>query len=164
MIDDSEQASGRDADSGLWLPPRGLLRYQQFKGLGGCLFAATFLLWAVLPWSHRAVSAAAAVLAMITFWVTITSLVRDRRRAHGRQLEVNADGMHLTTPAAATRVHWSDVQSARWRDGHGLCLYGTSGQPLAHIDLGFLADAAEARAFLGWARRHATLSFPVVWD
>jgi len=64
-------------------------------------------------------------------------------------------------------VRWEDVCRARWMDGevssHGLWLYGEAGRPLAHIDRAFLADQSEAREFLGWARRHAALSFPVAW-
>ena len=126
-----------------------------------------FVLWAVLARPQASLALVASLLAAITSWVTIVSLVRDRRRARGRQLKVTPNGMHLTTPTTALQVSWSDVQMARWRDGqassHGLWLYGTSGQPLAHIDHCFLADASAARAFLGWARQHATLGFPVVW-
>ncbi len=157
-----------DGDGGLWLPPRRLRRYQIFKTLGGLLFAAVFAGWALAVWPRVTLAGVAAVMVLITVWVTLTSFLRDQRRAAGRQLQVTADAMQLTTPVSVTRIPWADVHSARWQEhetaSQGLWLFGDTGQPLAHIDRSFLADAGEARAFLGWARQRAPVHFPVAWQ
>ena len=155
-------------DANLWLSPRRLRRYEAAKGVGAVLFASLFFVWAMASWPQRLPTLIATPLVLITFWVTVTSVVRDRQRSVGRQLRITSHAMHLTLPGAAIRVPWGDVHSARWLDeessSQGLWLYGAAGQPLAHIDRAFLADQSEARAFLGWARQRASLRFPVAWE
>lgn len=155
-------------DTNLWLSPRRLRRYEVAKGVGAVLFASLFVVWAMAVWPQLLPTLIATALVLITLWVTVTSVVRDRQRSRGRQLRITAHAMHLTVPGAATRIPWVDVHSARWLDEHsssqGLWLYGATGQPLAHIDRAFLADQSEARAFLGWARQRAPLRFSVAWE
>ena len=78
----------------------------------------------------------------------------------------SASGIAPTPPS----VQWlalTDVARARWRQDEerttGLWFYDPSGRILNHLDSIFLADQAEARSFLGWARRRVDVPFPVEW-
>ena len=152
----------------LWLPPASLRRYQWAKGIGSVVFASTFFGWMILQWSSPMMRWAAAILIGLTVWVTLVSLLSDRRRARGRQIHIEAGTLCITSPGRTTRVFLADVADARWRNdtisNTGLWLYDSDGRTMAHLDTPFLADQSEARRFLAWVRQQATLSSVVRWD
>ncbi len=158
----------------LWLPPTRLRRYQLNKAIGGALVTAIFVGWLILQWSNPVMRVLACVLIATTAWVVIASIIDDRARARGRQIAINATTLRVTTPDAPDNpdapnvsldIRLADITQAHWRedDQPGLWLFGRDDRVLAHLDTNFLADQAETRAFLGWARQHADLPFEVRW-
>ena len=158
----------RTDDNDLWLPPRGLRRYAGFQMFGGLLLCAIFVGWIVQGRSHLAVRAVWGTLAAATVWTVARTVARDRRRQRGRQLAARAEGLAITSPERVLFLPWSDIARGRWQSGPtaaaGLWLYDERGDVLARLDPAFLADEAEARAFLRWARARAPLDFPVRWS
>ena len=154
-------------ESGLWLPPRRMATYHRARALGGALFALIFAGWLWLQWTNVPMRYLAIGLLLVTAWVTMTSITRDRARQAQRQLAVERNALRITTAEGETRVGLADIARARWSDGPapqaGLWLLGPDDRALAHLDLNFFADESEARAFLGWARRRTTLPFEVHW-
>ena len=150
-----------------WLPPRKMLQYTRVRIIGGLLFGTIFAGWMVLQWSNPVMRFIAGGLILITAWVTVASVLTDRRRARGRQIAVEPGALDIVTPTEHKRVHLADVHHAAWREDSktdsGLWLYDRAGNVLAHLDTAFLTDQAEARSFLGWARRHTDLPFKVQW-
>lgn len=155
------------AEADLWLPPRRMRRYQLAKLGGAAVVSLIFTGWLVLQWSSPVMRVVAGSLLLLTLWITFRSIVVDAARARGRQLRLDNQRLTITRPDGSTVVPVADIASATWDEETtatmGLWLYNAQGQPLAHLDSDFLADQAEARAFLSWARRHANLNFPVRW-
>lgn len=149
----------------LWLPPRRLRRYQWNKVVGGCLMSMIFVGWLLLQWSNPTMRLVAGGLICVTGWVLIQSITNDCRRDRGRQVKIADGELMVTAPHGMTQIRLDQVAQARWdEDSHpGLWLYDTNGRTLIHIDAHFLPDQAEARSFLGWARKHADLPFDVHW-
>lgn len=152
-------------EQNLWLPPRRLRRYQWAKMAGGLLLTATFSSWMILQGVNTAMGWAAGFLIGVTVWVVIKSTLDDHRRGRGRQIEIVDGRLLVTTPDRVTRANLADVTDAQWRSDNqpGLWLYNQSGQTLAHLDRDFLMDQAEARSFLGWARKRVNMPFGVRW-
>ncbi len=154
----------------LWLPPSRMARYQWNKVIGAAVMMIIFAGWMMIQWSNPVMRAASVGLVVVTGWVLWRSVATDRRRVRGRQLAVSDDALYITAPGSEARVALADIAAAWWRDPFcepadraGLWLYDASVRPLAHLDCTFLADQAEARAFLGWARRRADVHFRVDW-
>lgn len=155
------------SERNLWLPPRRLRRYQAAKVATALLMAGIFAGWTVLQWNLPVMRGLALALLAVTGWVTFRSVVSDALRARGRQLAIESGSIVLVGPEGSTTVRVADIAAAQWRDEPseqaGLTLLGRNGQTLARIDTVFLADQAEARSFLGWARNLTPMTFPVHW-
>ena len=149
----------------LWMPLAKLYRYQGFKLIGSLMMSGIFLGWLVLQGSNPVMWWLCVGLIAVTLWVVLTSMVHDARRARDRQVWVIDAVMGVTTPRGAVQICLDEVAWAQWRDevDPGLWLYNREGQPLMHLDLDCLADQAEARMFLNWARQRTDLSFKVYW-
>jgi len=152
-------------EQNLWLPPHRLRRYQWAKMIGGLLLTGIFAGWMVLQGSNTVMRLVAGLLIGTTVWVVIKSMVDDRRRGRGRQIEIINGRLLVTTPSRVTQTNLDDVADAQWRNDNrpGLWLYNRNGQILAHLDRDFLIDQAEARSFLGWARKRVNMPFGVRW-
>lgn len=151
-------------ESNLWLPPRQMRRYQRNKVIGALLMMAIFSGWLILQWSNFVMRIVAGSLITMTLWVLIQSILEDLRRGRGRQIQIIDEQLCITNPDGVTTVELGHVADARWDDETpGLSFYDGHGQTLACLDCDFLADEAEARCFLGWARKHAHLPFKVRW-
>ena len=124
-----------------------------------------FLGWLVLQWSNFVMRTVAIGLISTTLWVLIQSIRDDRRRSHGRQIQIVGETLSITQAGTVTTIPLAQVAKARWQDEPtpGLFFHDDQGQSLAHLDSDFLANQAEARCFLGWLRKHANLSFKVRW-
>ncbi len=151
----------------LWLPPRRMLRYQIAKFLGALVVAGIFVGWLVIQWSNPVMRVLTLMLLALTVWVTLASILGDFFHGRGRQLALRQGQLTLRVGPLNTVLPLSRIALARWRedDYHtaGLWLLDRDEKPLAHLDLDFLADQDEARAFLRWARQRAELNFPVHW-
>jgi small-conductance mechanosensitive channel len=151
----------------LWLPPRGMRRYQLAKALGGALVLLIFVGWLFIQWSNLAMRLLATALILITLYVVIVSIAGDRRRALGRQISIDGQVLNITTPEGTASVLLPDVAIAEWRDEPaaeaGLQLLSQAGQRLVRIDAAFLTDEAEARAFLGWLRDRSGITLKTKW-
>ena len=149
------------------MPPRRLWRYQVAKATGGLIAAGIFAGWLLVHWSNVAMRLLAATLLGVTAWATAWSILDDAARARGRQVAIRPGELILTTPGSRRLVSLPDVAWAQWRHDSasdaGLWLYDSKGEVLAHLDENILADEAEAREFLGWARKRAELPFNVQW-
>ena len=153
-----------------WLPPQRLRRYQWHKAVTASLMVIIFAGWLTIQWSNPVARYVSIVLLVVTLWVMWRSMVMDDRQSRGRQVTI-VDGMiEIATPDGRTQIRLGDISEARWfdpweypRERAGLWLYDDSRQPLAYLDTGFLADQAQARAFLGWARWRADVNFDVSW-
>lgn len=150
-----------------WLPRRRLRRYAVARGVGGAIFAAIFIGWMLIMWSSPVMRYTAVALAAVTALVTIVSIRSDARRARGRQVTVLAGAIDITWPHETRRVPLAEIDHAEWRDHDaaqsGLWLLGPKGVTLAHLDLNFLGEEAEARAFVGWLRTQTGAPLEVRW-
>jgi hypothetical protein len=142
-----------------------MLRYQWYKVIGGALMGVIFAGWLAVLGSSIAMRSVGIGLIAVTAWVVIQSIRDDLARGSNRQLAITNGQLRICTPRSDTQVLLTDVAQACWRDDNnpGLWLYNHRGESIAHIDTVFLASQAEARMFLGWARRQAELPFPVRW-
>ena len=136
------------------------------KAVCGGLFVVTFL-GAMIRYSPGSLWRwlAGAGLA-VTVWVTVASCLIDRRRTQGRQIRLDCRKLWVTTPDSQSPVLLADVARADWRGGAGppgLCLYNADGKLLVDLDGAFLANEAEARAFLAWMRARVAIGFKVNW-
>ena len=151
----------------LWLPPVHLRRYQAVKIGIALLMAAIFVLWLAVGWRSLWVRCLVFGLLIVTAWVTIRSIRSDAERVRSRQLEIRDDMLCGTRPAGAFQFRFADIALAQWRERTaeelGLWLLDRGGRVLLHLDSGFFADQAEARAFLRWARARTHLPFEVQW-
>ena len=153
----------------LWLPPEQMKRYHRVRIGGGALLALIFLGWMVLQWSNPVMRWLAGGLAAVTVWITAAAVWRDVRRGRGRQITliVQPAAFIIDTPGRHQRIDVNRIARAEWReetdDAVGLWLFDAEGTVLAHLDAAFLADQAEARTFLAWARRYVDLPFAVHW-
>jgi len=156
-----------DDDGSLWLSPRRLRKYQWAKVVGATLMSAIFIGWLIIQWSNPAMRFLAIGLILVTAFVVFTSVMDDVSRSHGRQLRIDADAITITTPESQTHVRLADIARGEWRedalDTAGLWLFDHNNRQLAHLDLNFVGDQDEARAFLHWARQRADLNFNVIW-
>lgn len=152
----------------LWLPPRGLRRYQLAKALGGALVLLIFAGWLFIQWSNLAMRWLAIALILITLYVVIVSITGDRRRARGRQISIEGQALNVTTPEGTASVPLPEVAMAEWSDqppeDAGLRLLGPAGQRLVRVDHAFLADETEARAFVGWVRDRTGITLRTRWQ
>lgn len=154
-------------ESNCWLPRRRMLKYQYAKVVGGLLIGAIFAGWLVLQWSNLGMRLFAFALLGVTAWIVIGSIAADVERARGRQLSLDSNTLTVTRPDASDTVDLTRVARGAWNEATyedaGLWLYDDAGNALTHIDLNFLGDQDEARAFLRWARQRTELSFPIEW-
>ena len=162
----STDLAAGDAPS-LWLPPRPMRQYQIAKFVAAALMAGIFVGWLYIQWDDTLVRWLMIVLIVVTGWVTIGSMLSDARRTRGRQITIDPQGITIVTPIKSQRVAWHQTDHTRWQEDAvaqpGLWLYDKSDSPLGHIDMDFLADAAEARRFLAWAQLHTDCFPPVRW-
>lgn len=151
------------------MPPARLRSYVTARIVGGGLFAAIFLGWMWIQWSNPAMRFVALGLVAVTAIVTAVSIRNDAARARGRQVTVAGDEILIASPAGDARFTPADVAFLRWdeatEDTAGLWFHRNddSHAVLAHLDLNFVGDQAEARAFLGWLRRQTGETFQVRW-
>ena len=140
-------------------------RYQWYKVIGGGLMGAIFAGWLAVLGSSVALRTVGIGLIAVTAWVVVQSIRDDLARGRNRQLAITDGQIRIHTPSGNTHVPLTDIAQACWQDNGdpGLWLYNHRGESIAHIDTTFLANQAEARMFLGWARRRAELPFPVRW-
>lgn len=152
-------------ESCLWLPPHRIARYQWSKVIGGLVVCLIFSGWLVLQWSNPVMRWLAGGLIAVTVWVVGASIAADLRRGRGRQVAIVGGQVIVTTPGGTTSTCLAHVADAQWRDQNqpGLWLFDAQGQVLARLDTDLLADQAEARSFLRWARQRADLPFQVRW-
>ena len=136
------------------------------------LAALIFSGWAVIYGSSPLMRLACVALIAVTGWVVIRATLVDRQRARHRQVRIEAEPREaprlcVTDPSSTTRFPLTDIQRAAWRHDNlqdaGLWMFDKQGAALAHLDLDFLTDEAEARTFVGWVRRHTGAAFPVQW-
>jgi hypothetical protein len=151
----------------LWLPPRGMRRYQVAKAVGGTLILLIFAGWLFIQWSNLAMRLLAITLMLITLYVVLVSILTDRHRSRGRQIAIEGDVLTITSPQSSATVRLGEIASAEWREepdeDAGLHLLNGAGQPLVRIDTDFLADEAEARTFLGWVRDRSGATLKAQW-
>lgn len=154
-------------EKNLWLPPRRLRRYQILKTGAGILAAAIFIFWILQLRQNIWMIFFAVLLVIITAWVTVASILRDMGRARRRQIAVHTGALLIESPTDNLRVELEKVHHAQWRHDSestlGLWLFDKPKTVLAHIDGEFLADEAEARAFLQWLRERTGRHFKVQW-
>lgn len=154
-------------EANCWLPPRRMARYQIAKAVGGLLIGGIFAGWLVIQWSSVPMRIFAMVLMFVTAWIVAASIAEDRRRCKGRQLELDGDVLTVTKPDGRSHISVADIARGQWNeetyDAAGLWLYNSAGHVLAHLDLDFIGDQDEARAFLHWARQRTELSFNIDW-
>ena len=163
----NKHASAADDADHLWLPPHQMRRYQIGKTAASTVFVAIFVGWLLIQWSNPLMRWIATSLVLVTVWVTLTSVIKDHRRSRGHQLRLDGSRLWIKRPEGVQWLALTDVARARWRQDEerttGLWFYDPSGRILNHLDSIFLADQAEARSFLGWARRRVDVPFPVEW-
>lgn len=147
----------------VYQPPALLARYQRAKLVGGLLFTAIFAGWLWLQWSNPWIRSLAVALVGLTAWITGASVLADRRRHAGRQIELAGDALLVTTPEGTRWIALGQIDHAVWTDDGGMTFHGRDGRALAALDTALLADEEEARRFLGWLRRHAPTPWPVHW-
>lgn len=152
----------------LWLPPHRLRQYQFAKLVGGALVALIFVGWLWIQWSNPWMRALSGTLIVVTVWIVAVSIRNDHQRSVGRQIAVAARTLTLTTPKNGEQtIDLVDISRAQWRDDEldqaGLWLLDQQDRALAHLDVDFLAEEAEARVFLAWLRRETNVSFDVCW-
>lgn len=153
------------SEQSLWMPPNRLYRYQGYKLVGGLMMSGIFFGWLILQGSNPVMWWLCVTLIATTLWVVLASIITDTHRARDRQIRIVDSVMRVTTTQGAVQVHLDDVAWALWRDGvnPGLWLHNHEGRPMIHLDLDCLANQAEARVFLNWARQRADLHFEVYW-
>ena len=151
----------------LWLPPRRMWQYTLVRIGGGLLFGITFVGWMILQGSNPVMRFIAGGLILFTAWITFASIRTDIKRSRGRQITLEPGAIVIDTPDHHHRIQLADIAYAQWREQTeaevGLWLYDKAGNVLAPIDAAFLANQAEARTFLGWARQQTELPFAVRW-
>ena len=146
-----------------WRPRRHWGRHQWLKAAVGGGSAAVFAAWMVWRWDNAMVRAITGVMTLIVSWMTWTSLWSDLRAGAKRSVTIQGDLMWVRVEGAAGTqpVHLSDVLFVQWRDeleaATGLWFYDRDKKVLTHLNTGWLADPAEARRFLEWARRQSNL-------
>jgi hypothetical protein len=154
-------------DVHLWMPPGRMQQYHLARAIGGTLAAVIFVGWLLIQWSNPVMRLFACALVVMTAWITVQAIAADIRRSRGRQISLSGGVMTVTTQADQNCVALADVVLAQWHDEPaekiGLWLIDDQDNVLAHLDERFLADQAEGRAFLQWARAHDRLDFPVRW-
>jgi|GEM_PF-3131333 len=157
----------KQQETDLWLPPRRMRRYQIVKAAGAALFMVIFGGWLILQWSNPTMRWITIGLIVMTGWITFSSVWADLTRSAGRQLVVRDGQIQIITPQETKRITIAQIAKAVWQeeteDELGLYLYDDKDTLLAHLDIAFLADQAEARTFLGWARKRQPMNFPVQW-
>lgn len=154
-------------ESNLWLPPRRLRQYIRARLLGAGLFLVIFVIWLLLQWPIAAMRYLALALMVVTVLVTWASIAGDLRRARGRQVSFADGRLTITRPDATIDLPLADIAHAAWRETAGggeLAFCGSDGRVLASLDDNFLADQAEARAFLHWLRQRMEVKFEVRWE
>ena len=163
----ANSASSESAESHQWLPPQRMRRYQWVKAGGGLLFVLLFIGWMWLQWSNPVMRWLAGGLTVITAWVTLASIIDDRRRVGHRQLTAESDRWIYETEQRRVVIPLASVARARWRHDDpratGLWLFDHDDEVIAHLDDHLLGDEAEARTFIGWARLKSRLPFSVTW-
>lgn len=149
----------------VWMPADRLRRYEWAKVVGAAFFVVIFSGWLFIQWSNPVMRTVAAVLLGLTALLTGGSILGDLRRSRGREVAVTGDALEIITPSGEARVPFAAVRGIRWREDEtpGLFFLGGDGQPLALLDLDFLQDQSEARAFMGWLRQHSSFRFDVQW-
>ncbi|MEX0774802.1 MAG: hypothetical protein WD042_03705 [Phycisphaeraceae bacterium] len=164
----SPAAADDPGEDRLWLPPRRLRRYTWAKIVTSTIIAATFVGWMWLQWSSPMMRLAAPLLLVITCWVLVRSIAEDYKRARGRQIAVEGDTLEVTDAEQTCGIAMSRIAKGQWLDDpadrRGLHLLDAEGKPLVHLNEAFLADEAEARAFLGWLRQQSQARFDVQWS
>lgn len=158
------------SEAQLWLPPGRLRRYELNKVVGAVMISSIFVLWLVVQWSNPAVRWLAISCIAVTLWVTLSSIVQDRRRSAGRQLVYTKGQIAVQSPQGEARFSLSQVHRLEYLNvleheaDAGLRFLAADGQVLAHLDEGFVTDEAEARTFVGWLRKQSQSNLQVDWN
>lgn len=141
--------------------------YAIARAIGGAIFAAIFVGWIFIQWSSPAMRIIGSSLVVITAWVTIVSIVRDTRRAEGRQITAKPGALEVTDHADVRTIRMVDVAVVKWQEDtaerFGLWFYDKDDNVLARLDENYLDGQAEARTFMGWMQARMELPFKVIW-
>lgn len=150
-----------------WLPVHRMRSYAIARVIGGALFAAIFVGWIFIQWSSPAMRIIASSLVVITVWVTLGTIIRDARRAAGRQITAKPGALEITNHDGMRTVRMTDVGRVAWQeesaDTFGLWFYDTQDNVLARLDENYLDSEAEARTFIGWVHARMDVPFKVSW-
>ncbi len=157
----------RNIEQDQWLPPHRMRSYAIARAIGAVIFASIFIGWIFIQWSNPTMRIVASALVIITAWVTAYSIVRDARRASGRQITAKSGALEITDHAGTFTLHMTDVGEAKWiedsTETFGLWFYDQQGNTLAHLDENYLDGQAEARTFMGWVCARMDVPFKVQW-
>jgi hypothetical protein len=155
-----------DAQSHIWPRRRYSQRDRATRLVGGSVIGAAVLFWLTAYWPSPAMRLVSLGLLVVVAWL-VAPAAFDVPRPAQRQMQVDAQRLHLRTANGDYSVAWSDVAHGQWRqdrpDVFGLWLYDDQERVLVHLDATLLTDQVEAKAFIEWATQQIGTKLDIRW-
>lgn len=153
-----------------FLPSTTLRQYHALKIILALMLSSIFAWWIYVNQGSysTAMYLALATVALITIWVTFTSVNGESARDKNRQITITQNTLIIQADNKITNINKNDINHAIWHQdtfqNQGLHIISKQGQTIGHIDGQVLSNQEDARRFLRWLRNDGNINFDVQWN